>query len=62
MRLHAVEQAGDACATFICDQRNAVPTPCQFLSQRMGGHHVSACAACGENEVPLAHRLLHFTT
>jgi hypothetical protein len=62
MRLNAIEQARNARAAFIGDQCNAVPTPCQFLSQRMGRHHMSAGAACGENEVPLAHRLLHFTT
>jgi hypothetical protein len=69
MRLHAIEQAGDALPALVGHQRHAMPAPHQLGGERMGRHHVAAGAAGGEHEMPghasntAAHqRLLHFTT
>ena len=64
MDLHPVEQPRNPRAAIVGDERAAMPPRQQFLGQRMGGHHVPAGAAGGEDIVArFGHlRLAFFTT
>ena len=55
MDRHALEQPGDARAAIVGDQRDAMAAPHQLLGQRMGGDHVPAGAAGGEDVVAAQH-------
>ena len=54
MGLDAFEQAGEADAARIADQRDTVAAAHQLFRQRGGGDHVAAGAAGGEDEVTRA--------
>jgi hypothetical protein len=62
VRLDTIEESRNPGTTFISDERDTVATLSQFLGQRVRWHHVAAGASGRENEMPLAQRLLHFTT
>ena len=60
----ALEQAGNARAAVVGDQGDAVPAPHQLLGERVGGDHVAAGAAGGE-DIVTGHQViapLHLTT
>ena len=61
VRLDTVEQAREAHAARVADQRHAMAAPGQFLRQRRGGDHVTA-RATGSEDVMLVQFEPHLTT
>ena len=61
--LDVVEQAGDARAAIVGDQRHPMAAQQQFLGERVGRHHMAAGPARGEDIVARHHLSpLHRTT
>jgi hypothetical protein len=61
MDRNAIEQARNAGAPLVGDQRDMMAAPDQLFGQGVGRNHVAAGASGGENEMP-RHLPLHRTT